>query len=145
MATVISYNMEEFIDSCVSRYCELAGVARVREWPTPFIPESHEESLAAAPRAKGEVVERPWCCHTFPPTVHSSVHALEEYRRSKSKRAPAVSDGSRNATSTTRPGPSGVGDGDSGEDRGKLGSIAARVLVEILGSRASHVSTCSGP
>eukprot|EP00969_Alexandrium_andersonii_P243436 10753591-Alexandrium_andersonii.AAC.1 len=74
--------MEEFIDSRVTRYCELAGVTRIREWPTPFIPESHEEPLAAAPCARGAVVECTWCCHTFPPTVHDSVRALEEFRRS---------------------------------------------------------------
>eukprot|EP00969_Alexandrium_andersonii_P291867 12899437-Alexandrium_andersonii.AAC.1 len=59
--------MEEFIQSCVDRYCELAGASHVREFPTPFAPESHEESPAGAPYARGPVVECPWCHHTFLP------------------------------------------------------------------------------
>eukprot|EP00969_Alexandrium_andersonii_P174276 7705434-Alexandrium_andersonii.AAC.1 len=64
--------MEEFINSCVGRFSELSGNQRAREFPTPFIPESHEESPAGAPYAKGPVVERLLCRHTFPPAAHQN-------------------------------------------------------------------------
>eukprot|EP00969_Alexandrium_andersonii_P080763 3560304-Alexandrium_andersonii.AAC.1 len=66
--------MEEFIQSCVDRYRELAGTSHVREFPTPFVPESHEEAPAEAPHARGPVMECPWCCHTFlPPKVYDNI------------------------------------------------------------------------
>eukprot|EP00969_Alexandrium_andersonii_P063790 2809357-Alexandrium_andersonii.AAC.1 len=78
--------MEEFIRSCVDRYCELAGTSRVREFPTPFIPESHEESPAGAPAARGPVAECPWRCDTFsPPKVYDNIRQLENFKRPRKK------------------------------------------------------------
>ena len=42
MVNHIEYDMEEFLSSCVDRYCELAGANRsnLRSVPTPFIDEA---------------------------------------------------------------------------------------------------------
>ena len=40
MATVITYDMEEFLHSRVQQYLELSGDKSVNEFPIPFIPEN---------------------------------------------------------------------------------------------------------
>eukprot|EP00974_Lingulodinium_polyedra_P113772 11016229-Lingulodinium_polyedra.AAC.1 len=64
--------MEGFVDSCVSKYMELSGVREFWAASTPFLPEVQETSVAGRPSHHGPVVERPWCRHAFPPTVHES-------------------------------------------------------------------------
>ena len=53
MATVMEYDMEEFVTSCVDKYKELAGVRDVRPVPTPFINEDPRVSPAGAPASPG--------------------------------------------------------------------------------------------
>eukprot|EP00974_Lingulodinium_polyedra_P108981 10547138-Lingulodinium_polyedra.AAC.1 len=55
---------------------ELSGARELRAASTPFLPEVQETSVAGRPAHQGPVVECPWCRHTFPPTVHESVRAL---------------------------------------------------------------------
>ena len=73
--------MEEFVRSCIERYVQLSGEKNIKIFPTPFVPETHEESPAGAPCAKGPVVECQLCRHTFPPSVHESVRILDGSRR----------------------------------------------------------------
>ena len=48
VATSVSYNMENFWDSCVQRYKDLAGPnVRIKEVPTPFLVEDSEKGLLA--------------------------------------------------------------------------------------------------
>ena len=67
MATSMTYDMEEFLDSCVAKYVELAGPGtKVKPYATPFFQEDHKESPAGAPGV-GPVQDCPWRCHKFPP------------------------------------------------------------------------------
>ena len=68
LATTMTYNMEDFLDSCVDKYVELAGPGTtVKPCPTPFLQDDHRESPAGAP-GEGPGQDCPWCKHTFPPT-----------------------------------------------------------------------------
>ena len=119
MATVISYNMEKFLHSCVTRYLELAHIDKVPNFPTPFLPEDHKESPAASPLTTGKVVECPWCCHTFSPTVHPNIASLDAAKR---KQQPMTKKGSSVSEDA----------GAKEAGGGRLQSIAARVLMKVL-------------
>ena len=70
MATSMTYNMEEFLTSCVDRYLELAGgnAVRLRTVATPFLPDDPKQGASGAPYTRGDkMLECPWCRHTFPP------------------------------------------------------------------------------
>ena len=84
MAIAMTYDMEDFLASCVAKYVELAGVdAQLKAYPTPFIREEHHESPAGA-RGKGPCVECPFCKHTYPPPhTFPDVEALEVSKRKK--------------------------------------------------------------
>ena len=58
MATVMEYDMEEFLTSCVDKYKELAGVRDVRPCATPFLTEDHSDSPAGQ-AGEGPCVECP--------------------------------------------------------------------------------------
>ena len=117
-ATVITYNMEKFLHSCVARYLELAHLDNVPNFPTPFLPEDQKESPAAMPRSTGKVVECPWCCNTFEPTVYPNIASLDAAKRKQpaSKKGTIASEeaGSKQAGG------------------GRLQPIAARVLMKVL-------------
>ena len=65
--TTMTYDMENFLESCVSSYLELVGLTadKLRSVPTPFIPEDHRESPAGAPQGGDNQTSCPWCKHTF--------------------------------------------------------------------------------
>ena len=67
-ATTMTYDMQEFFESCVESYLTLTGLTKdkLREVPTPFLPEDHRESPAGAPVEGEDPMECPWCKHTFP-------------------------------------------------------------------------------
>ena len=111
--------MENFPHSCVSRYLELARVDKAPNFPTPFPPEDQKESPAAMPRSNGKVVECPWCMNTFEPTVFPNIASLDAAKRKQpaSKQGTIASEG--------------VGTQQAGG--GRLQSIAARVLMKVLG------------
>ena len=87
LATVMEYDMEEFLLSCIEKYKELAGVKDVRPCMTPFLPEEHTHSPAGR-AGDGPCVECPWCKHTFPPTIHESVSQLEASLLAQKKNKP---------------------------------------------------------
>ena len=83
LATAMTYDMEEFLDTCVQKYVELAGPGTtVKNCATPFLQEDHRRSPAGTP-GDGPCVECPWCMHTFPPTVLKDVSELEVSKRKK--------------------------------------------------------------
>ena len=71
IARTMTYNMEDFLTSCVDRYLELAGDGvTLRTVATPFLVEGQGTSPQGSPCAPGPYSECPWCKHTFPANVH---------------------------------------------------------------------------
>ena len=66
VARTMTYNMEDFLTSCVDRYLELArnGV-KLRSVATPFLVEDQGISPQGAPSQSGPFSECPWCKHSF--------------------------------------------------------------------------------
>ena len=65
--TTMTYDMEDFLKSCVKNYLELAGLTadKLKHVATPFLPEDHRESQAGAPQPGDNPTTCPWCKHTF--------------------------------------------------------------------------------
>ena len=71
IARTMTYNMEDFLSSCVDRYLELAGNGvKLKTVATPFLNEDQGISPQGAPCEPGPFCECPWCKHTFPANVH---------------------------------------------------------------------------
>ena len=71
VARTMTYNMEDFLTSCVDRYLELAGNGvKLRIVATPFLVEDQGISPQGAPNQSGPLSECPWCKHTFPANTH---------------------------------------------------------------------------
>ena len=71
VARTMTYNMEDFLTSCVDRYLELAGDGvKLRTVATPFLVEDQGTSPQGAPSHPGPYSECPWCKHTFPANTH---------------------------------------------------------------------------
>ena len=67
-ATTMTYDMEDFLKSCIARYREVVGVKTpLRNYSTPFLAEDHRDALAGVV-GRGPVKECPWCFHTGPPS-----------------------------------------------------------------------------
>ena len=129
LATVMEYDMEEFLSSCLDKFKELAHVKDIRPFPTPFITEEHT-SAPQVQAGTGPCVECPWCKHTFPPNVHETVNALErdiQKQKAKLKNLESPSkDSHGNAESSSSRG------SHPAESTGKLASIASRILMKVL-------------
>ena len=70
-ARAMTYNMQDFLSSCVKRYLELAGNdVKLKTVSTPFLNEGQGTSPQGAPCESGPCCECPWCKHTFPANVH---------------------------------------------------------------------------
>ena len=85
-ATTMTYDMQEFFESCVESYLTLTGLTKdkLREVPTPFLPEDHRESPAGAPVEGEDPMECPWCKHACPPPKpYASVEALEAVKQNE--------------------------------------------------------------
>ena len=71
IARTITYNMEDFLSSCVDRYLELAGNGvKLKSVTAPFLNEHQGTSPQGAPCESGPFCECPWCKHTFLANVH---------------------------------------------------------------------------
>ena len=67
----MTYNMEDFLSSCVDRYLELAGNGvKLHTVSTPFLVEDQGTSVQGASCEPGPYSECPVCQHTFPANVH---------------------------------------------------------------------------
>jgi hypothetical protein len=116
IATSMTYNMEEFLTSCVDRYLELAGGGdvRLRNVATPFLVDDPKLGPSGAPSTDGaDMVECPWCKHTFPP---------------KSLPVPKCHGGPRDGGISTAVSKEPF----SEKDRGRLHAVAAKILMKIL-------------
>ena len=71
IARTMTYNMEDFLASCVDRYHELAGNGvKLKTVAPPFLNEDQGTSPQGAPCESGPCCECPRCKHTFPANVH---------------------------------------------------------------------------
>ena len=60
LARTVTYNMEDFLTSCVSRYLELAGPGtKLRAVSTPFLAEDMNTSLVRKPLHEGPSIKVP--------------------------------------------------------------------------------------
>ena len=70
-ARTMTYNMEDFLSSCVDRYLGLAGNGiKLKTVATPILNEDQGTSPQGPPCESGPFCECPWCKHTFPSNVH---------------------------------------------------------------------------
>ena len=77
-ATTTTYDMEDFLKSCIDKYKEAVGPkVSLRSYSTPFLAEDHRDSPAGAP-GSSPVRECPWCFHTGPPTSFSRYPSPDE-------------------------------------------------------------------
>ena len=77
VARTMTYNMEDFLTSCVDRYLELAGDGvKLRTVATPFLVEDQGISPQGAPNQSGPFSECPWCKHIFPANTHKPAKDL---------------------------------------------------------------------
>ncbi len=65
---MMTYDMEEFLKSCVDLYVSLApSHFKIKTALTPFPPDSKDHGLAGNPHSKDcEVIHCPWCRDSFP-------------------------------------------------------------------------------
>ena len=157
-ARTMTYNMEDFLSSCVDRYLELAGNGiKLKTVATPFFNEDQGTSPQGAPCEPGPSCECPWYTHTFPANVHKPAKDVSwDFNKGK-----AMANVCRDAT--CKPGgrtlyalseliemeydkaENGVFNAAPAQDRqdhggtpsptpdtGRLQPIAARVLMKIL-------------
>ena len=111
MATVMDYVVEEFLGSCVDKYCELANVKRpLRHFPTPIPPDDHALSAAGAP-GTGPVTECPWCHHADRPASFVACPSVAALARKPATRSVLT---------------------DEESQQGELHEVASPVLMKVL-------------
>ncbi len=126
VANSVMYNMENFWDSCVQRYKDLAGPnVRIKEVPTPFLVEDSEKGPAGAPCATGPITECTWCAHTFTPTVYNNLDELNKHSKKDVPTGTDLSDedslGGGNSAANNKP-----------QIKGRLAEHAACILMKCL-------------
>ncbi len=135
-ARSVMWNMENFWDSCVQRYMELASPnVRMKVVPTPFLVEDSEKGSAGAPCATGPISECPWCTHTFAPQAYKN---LDELNKEAKKDMPTgtVLDGSEE-----NPPCGGNSAAQKPQIKGRLAEHAACILMKCLyGARMAWLS-----
>jgi len=86
--TTMTYDMEDFLQSCIARYRAVVGVKTpLRNYSTPCLAEDHRDATAGAP-GRGPVKECPWCYHTGPPSTfrcYDNVDHLRHRRKAKAE------------------------------------------------------------
>ena len=134
----MTYNMEEFFDSCLDRYTELAGPTfKYKKVPTPFL-EDLVKKGPCAPDGNGEWLECSWCKARL---------ALESFLHGKGRNytgcagtcstGPPGSNSSGGATAggagaATSESPGSTSSGGATTEPGVLSDIAAKVLMKVL-------------
>ena len=147
LATTMVYDMGDFLQQCVDKYCTLAKTVgpapKLRRVATPFLADDSSLSPQGAPAAKGPIVECPWCKHTFPPPpVYKNLGELDASVRKKpgpcggstgppsggvgTSAAHKASSSSKATTSAKKSTPEGW------DNKGKLAGIASKVLMKVL-------------
>ena len=111
MAFVMDYAVEEFLGSCVDKYCELAKVKRpLRHFATPILPDDHALSVAGA-LGTGPVTECPWCHHADTPASFVTCPSVAALARKPATRSVLA---------------------DEESQQGELHAVASRVLMNVL-------------
>ena len=64
--TTVTYDMEQFLRSCVDRYFEVAGNVDLKKVPTPGPHEETKDHPSRAPIQTGPSVECNWCGNRVP-------------------------------------------------------------------------------
>ena len=64
--TTVTYDMEQFLRSCVDRYLEVAGNVEMKKLPTPGPHEETKDHPSRAPIQTGPSVECNWCGNRVP-------------------------------------------------------------------------------
>ena len=64
--TTVTYDMEQFLRSCVDRYLEVAGNVELKKVPTPGPHEETKDHTSRAPTQTGPSVECNWCGNRVP-------------------------------------------------------------------------------
>ena len=113
----MTYNMEEFFESCLTKYQDLAGPSfKFKKVPTPFIEELIKKG-PCAPTGDGEWLECGWCKSRLKP---------EEFRHGKGRHYTPAHGCGGVATAT---------ESETAEDdipRGALADIASSILMKVL-------------
>ena len=141
VANTVSYDMEDFLGSCVKRYIDLAtevqGTApKLRVVGTPFLDDADGDCPAGSPCAPvgSPSVFCPWCNNNFPVAGNTSdpIAALREADRKKAKQKKvADEEATANAPEGSLPQLDKSSETDA-PDRGVLQPLAAKVLMKIL-------------
>ncbi len=126
-AQTVTYNMEDFLTSCVERYLELAGPGtKMKHVATPFLPDDQNLSLCRKPLVEGPSIECPWCNHTF-------ARASAKAGNVKHSAYPACAGGSPRGTATAcnnnQPISSSVGKNISPNDCSPWGTVGVESVA----------------
>ena len=124
MANVVIYDMESFLEQCVSRYLEVAPKGtKMREAKTPFLHDEGKHGPSRDPtKIKGSRCV--WCDYVTPDVVPDAGSTVGGDGDSSSKLLGEV-------ISTSKPPGEVISLGDD-EVRGQLADAAASVLMKIL-------------
>ena len=131
----MTYNMEEFFDSCIEKYTSLAGPGfKLKKVPTPFV-EDLVKHGPCAPSHDGDWMECGWCKARLRP---------EDFRTGKGRHytqpsscggvatATGASAGCGGVAAATGGGTSSNNNNDSHPPRGVLADIASSILMKVL-------------
>ena len=123
VATVLSYDMEDFMRSCVQLYEELAPGVKLKKVPTPFLNDDHRDSAARGPIGTGPVEVCPWCECPHAPNSWPSMEAHDKDAARRRKQLEAETSAQLDSAV-----------------RGRLAPVAARILMKILyGARTARL------
>ena len=81
LATTMVYDMGDFLQQCVDKYCSLArtvgSAPKLRRVATPFLADDSSLFPQGAPATTGPIVEFLGCNHKFP--SHGSTHITDNW------------------------------------------------------------------
>ena len=121
--TTLTYNMQEFLESCVARYLELAGPGvKLKHVRTPFLSEEPHDADGRRPQPGPDPVECPWCKMTF----SASAHPFDLKKSGKSVTS------SREGGSCAAASSAGGTPPQDDTAVGRLQPIAAKILMKVL-------------
>jgi hypothetical protein len=95
VVTTMTYDMEDFLKSCIERYRAVIGVQKpLRTYSTPFLAEDHRDAPSGAP-GRGPVKECPWCHYTGSPSAfrcYANVDHIPHRRKAKAETSAGTED-----------------------------------------------------
>ena len=126
-ATTMTYDMEDFLQSCIDKYTVVVGPkVSLRNYSTPFLAKDHRASSAGGP-GSGPVRECPWCFFIQGLHLHSrNILLLTRFlfvAKPKTETSVGSAAGGDKSVST---------DGKKDIDEGVLASVACSLLMKVL-------------